>query len=86
LPSDVSYEKQRLSDAWAYVFRHHVLGELASQTMASTWGLSSNWTENRVKPGRGSHFFLTALYLSSFNYLQPILAQRPIWGEARRQG
>jgi hypothetical protein len=24
-------------------------------------------------------FFLTAPYLSSFNYLQPILAQRPIW-------
>jgi hypothetical protein len=34
------------------------------------------------KPGlAGSRqsFFLTALYLSSFNYLQPILAQRPIW-------
>ena len=28
LPPDVSYEKQRLSDAWAYVFRHRVLGEL----------------------------------------------------------
>jgi hypothetical protein len=26
LPPDVSYEKQRLSDSWAYVFR--VLGEL----------------------------------------------------------
>jgi len=24
----LSYEKQRLSDAWAYVFRHRVLGEL----------------------------------------------------------
>ena len=28
LPPDVSYEKQRLSGAWAYVFRHRVLGEL----------------------------------------------------------
>ncbi len=28
LPPDVSYEKQRLSDAWVYVFRHRVLGEL----------------------------------------------------------
>jgi hypothetical protein len=28
LPPDVSYEKQRLSAAWAYVFRHRVLGEL----------------------------------------------------------
>jgi hypothetical protein len=28
LPSDVSLEKQRLCDAWAYVFRHRVLGEL----------------------------------------------------------
>src|SRR4051794_24024549 len=27
LPSDVSFEKQRLCDAWAYVFRHRVLGE-----------------------------------------------------------
>jgi len=26
-PLDVSYEKQRLADAWAYVFRHRVLGE-----------------------------------------------------------
>jgi hypothetical protein len=26
--TDVSFEKQRLSDAWAYVFRHRVLGEL----------------------------------------------------------
>jgi hypothetical protein len=28
LPLDVSFEKQRLRDAWAYVFRHWVLGEL----------------------------------------------------------
>jgi hypothetical protein len=28
LPPDVSFEKQRLPDAWAYVFRHRVLGEL----------------------------------------------------------
>ena len=28
LPPDVSFEKQRLSNAWAYVFRHRVLGEL----------------------------------------------------------
>ena len=28
LPPDVSFEKQRLSDAWAYIFRHRVLGEL----------------------------------------------------------
>ena len=27
LPPDVSYEKQRLAGAWAYVFRHRVLGE-----------------------------------------------------------
>src|SRR4051794_19432435 len=27
LPSDVSFEKQRLCDAWACVFRHRVLGE-----------------------------------------------------------
>ena len=25
---------------------------------AAYWGLSSKWTENRVKPGRDSHFFL----------------------------
>jgi hypothetical protein len=30
LPPDVSFEKQRLSDAWAYVFRHRVLGELGA--------------------------------------------------------
>ena len=28
LPPDVSFEKQRLSNAWAYLFRHRVLGEL----------------------------------------------------------
>ena len=28
LPPDVSFEKQRVRDAWAYVFRHRVLGEL----------------------------------------------------------
>jgi hypothetical protein len=28
LPPDVAFEKQRLSSAWAYVFRHRVLGEL----------------------------------------------------------
>jgi hypothetical protein len=28
LPPDVSFEKQCLSNAWAYVFRHRVLGEL----------------------------------------------------------
>ena len=28
LPPDVSFEKQRLRGAWAYVFRHRVLGEL----------------------------------------------------------
>jgi hypothetical protein len=28
LPPDVSFEKQRVSGAWAYVFRHRVLGEL----------------------------------------------------------
>jgi hypothetical protein len=28
LPPDVSFEKQRLPDAWAYVFRHRALGEL----------------------------------------------------------
>jgi hypothetical protein len=27
LPPDVSFEKQRLSDAYAYVFRHRVLGD-----------------------------------------------------------
>jgi hypothetical protein len=29
LPPDVSFEKQRLSGTWAYIFRHRVLGELA---------------------------------------------------------
>ena len=77
LPSDVSYEKQRLSDAWAYVFRHHVLGELASQTMASTWGLSSNWTENRVKPGRGSHFFLPLCIFPPSTTFSPSLRSVP---------
>jgi hypothetical protein len=43
------------------------------------WGLSSKWTENRGKPGLRQSFFLTIPYLSFFNYLQPILAQRPIW-------
>ena len=28
LPPDVSFEKQRLSYGWAYVFRHAQLGEL----------------------------------------------------------
>src|ERR1700737_1997228 len=28
LPPGVSYEKQRLSNAWAYEFRHRLLGEL----------------------------------------------------------
>jgi hypothetical protein len=28
LPADVSLEKRRLCEAWAYVFRHRVLGEL----------------------------------------------------------
>jgi hypothetical protein len=28
LPPDVSFEKQRLSNAWAYVFRHRLLGEI----------------------------------------------------------
>jgi hypothetical protein len=28
LPPDVSFEKQRLFNAWAYVFRHRLLGEL----------------------------------------------------------
>jgi hypothetical protein len=27
LPPDVSFEKQRLSDAYAYVFPHRVLGD-----------------------------------------------------------
>jgi hypothetical protein len=44
-----------------------------------SWGLSSNWTENRVKPGRGSHFFLQYRIFPPSTYLQPILAQRPIW-------
>jgi hypothetical protein len=30
LPSDVSFEKQRLSNAWAYVFRHRLLGFIAA--------------------------------------------------------
>src|SRR5262249_60524641 len=28
LPPDVSFEKQRLSNAWAHVFRHRLLGEI----------------------------------------------------------
>jgi hypothetical protein len=28
LPPDVSFEKQRLSNAWAYVFQHRLLGEI----------------------------------------------------------
>ena len=28
LPPDVSFEKQRLCNAWAYVFRHRLLGEI----------------------------------------------------------
>jgi len=28
LPPDISFEKQRLSNAWAYVFRHRLLGEI----------------------------------------------------------
>jgi hypothetical protein len=28
LPPDVSLEKRRVADAWVYVFRHQVLGEL----------------------------------------------------------
>jgi hypothetical protein len=28
LPADVSFEKQRLSYGWAYMFRHRTLGEL----------------------------------------------------------
>jgi TnpA family transposase len=35
-------------------------------------GLSSNWTENRVKPGRGSHFFLTVPYLPPSTTLRSV--------------
>src|SRR5271165_5540109 len=44
LPPDVSYEKQRLSDAWAYVFRHRVLGELGGiGGRALPYLLRSSW-------------------------------------------
>jgi hypothetical protein len=55
----------RFSDAeteriWAIAFAHQAglsIRKIAGATGLSR-GLSSNWTENRVKPGRGSHFFL----------------------------
>src|SRR5690242_11717353 len=37
LPSDVSFEKQRLCNAWAYVFRHRALGELG-RILLQEWG------------------------------------------------
>jgi hypothetical protein len=40
LPPDVSYENQPLFDAWAYVFRHRVLGELGRILIARILGFS----------------------------------------------
>jgi hypothetical protein len=37
LPSDVSFEKQRLCGAWAYAFRHRALGELG-RILLQEWG------------------------------------------------
>jgi hypothetical protein len=37
LPLDVSFEKQRLGEAWAYVFRHRALGELG-RILLQEWG------------------------------------------------
>ena len=31
------------------------------------WGLSSNWTENRFKPGHSSHFFASFLAVNGAN-------------------
>jgi hypothetical protein len=51
----------------------------ASSPLFRIWGPSSKWAENRVKPGRGSQFFLPYRIFPPFNNLQPILVQRPIW-------
>ena len=42
------------------------------------FNLISSIVKIRVDGSRQS-FFFTVPYLSSFNYLQPIIAQRPIW-------
>lgn len=38
LPPDVSLRKERLSDGWAYVFRHRTLGELGRILLQETEG------------------------------------------------
>ena len=41
-------------------------------------GLSSNWTENRVKPGRGSHFFASFSAVNGANCGNAIAKGRKI--------
>jgi hypothetical protein len=41
-------------------------------------GLSSNWTENRVKPGRGSHFFASFSAVNRVNCGNAIAKGRKI--------
>ena len=52
LPPDVFFEKRRLSDAWAYIFRHRVLGELGRILLQELGVLGT--MERRV---RLSHWF-----------------------------
>ena len=40
-------------------------------------GLSSNWTENRVKPDRGSHFFLPLRIFPPSTTFSPSLRSVP---------
>ena len=62
-----AWKSHRLSDR--YTNRTHTPGEY--------WGLSSNWTENRVKPDRGSHFFLPLRIFPPSTTFSPSLRSVP---------
>src|SRR4029077_11163281 len=47
-------------------------------------GLSSKWTENRVKPGRGSHFFLPYRIFPPSITCSPSLRNVPSGATCRR--
>ena len=47
-------------------------------------GLSSNWTGNRVKPGRGSHFFLPYRIFSPSTTFSPSLRSVPSGASTHR--
>ena len=60
----------------------HLFRDIAAHRPGHIRGLSSNCTENRVKPGRDSHFFFPYRIFPPSITCSPILAQRPIWRDA----